>query len=294
MNTVIANQYGRVQGELNGKGLVLAVEAQTPRRESVSLRIPLESPVKQLYLIAILAAVERRINQVQLKNSNLPEEGLQEEQNSSPPEVDLFESTAASKHKVYGRFPSFLIYEQLEQSRLRVFFAARDEQKRIARFDLNPGVVEALRALAERALFSASRIDLLLRDELSLAVSLTASRKGMVFDVHTPLWQSPFVIGNPNNLGTLAVFLRRALNSYKTAPIQFDTDAAGILFRKKPDGRVLVEFRHRDSTEYLTLSRLQLYEMEILSRYVLRLCFEPEVVEAGARMGEDAMTSTCT
>jgi len=294
MNTVIANQYGRVQGELNGNGLVLAVEAETPRRESVSLRIPLDSPVKQLYLLAILAAVERRINQFQLKNTNLPEEGFQEEQNPSPPEPDLFESNAASKHKVYGRFPNFLIYEQLEQSRLRVFFAARDEQKRIARFDLNPGEVEALRALAERALFFVSRIDLLLRDELSLAVALTVSRKGMVFDVHTPLWQSPFVIGNANNLGTLAVFIRRALSGYKTAPIQFDTDAAGVLFRKKPDGRVLVEFRHRDSNEHLTLSRLQLYEMEILSRYVLCHCFEPETVEASVRITEDVMTSTRT
>ena len=61
MNTLIANQYGRVQGEAGGCGLTLCVTAQTPRRESVELQTRVDSVEQQLHLLAILRAVERRI-----------------------------------------------------------------------------------------------------------------------------------------------------------------------------------------------------------------------------------------
>ncbi len=47
MNTLIANQYGRVQGEAGGCGLTLCVTAQTPRRESVGFETRVDS-VEQL------------------------------------------------------------------------------------------------------------------------------------------------------------------------------------------------------------------------------------------------------
>ena len=40
--------------------------------------------------------------------------------------------------------------EQVEQGRLRVFFAVRDDAKRVARFDLHPGEVQAFHALVLR------------------------------------------------------------------------------------------------------------------------------------------------
>ena len=43
MNTLIANQYGRVQGEAGGCGLTLSVTAQTPRRESVEFQTRVDS-----------------------------------------------------------------------------------------------------------------------------------------------------------------------------------------------------------------------------------------------------------
>ena len=43
MNTLIANQYGRVQGEAGGCGLKLCVTARTPRRESGKLRMRVDS-----------------------------------------------------------------------------------------------------------------------------------------------------------------------------------------------------------------------------------------------------------
>jgi hypothetical protein len=73
MNTLIANQYGRVQGEVDGSGPVLAVAAQTPRRDSVQLQTRLDSVEQQLYLLAILRAVERRIEQFQLRDSSAAE-----------------------------------------------------------------------------------------------------------------------------------------------------------------------------------------------------------------------------
>ena len=56
MNTLIANQYGRVQGEAGGCGLTLCVTAQTPRRESVELQTHVDSVEQQLHLLAILRA----------------------------------------------------------------------------------------------------------------------------------------------------------------------------------------------------------------------------------------------
>ena len=78
MNTLIANQYGRVQGEVGGNGLVLSVAAETPRRESVHLQMSVDSVEQQLYLLAILRAVERRIEQFQLRDSNAAESQARE------------------------------------------------------------------------------------------------------------------------------------------------------------------------------------------------------------------------
>src|SRR5437660_12563688 len=50
MNTLIANQYGRVQGEAGSCGLTLCVTAQTPRRESVELQTRVDSVEQQLHL----------------------------------------------------------------------------------------------------------------------------------------------------------------------------------------------------------------------------------------------------
>ncbi len=113
----------------------------------------------------------------------------------------------------------------------------------------------------------------------------------MVFDVQTPTWQSHFGIAKAHNVATLGVFLERALNGAKAAPLHFDTGPAGMAFQTKPDGRVLVEFRYRDSSERLALSRLQLYEIEILTRYVLFRSFEPENGETQAVPRDNAVTS---
>jgi hypothetical protein len=47
----------------------------------------------------------------------------------------------------------------VDEGRLRVFFAVRDEAKRVARFDLHPGEVQAFHAVAKRALFSCNQVD---------------------------------------------------------------------------------------------------------------------------------------
>jgi len=75
MNTLIANQYGRVQGEAGGCGLTLCVTAQTPRRESVQLQTSIDSVEQQLHLLAILRAVERRIEQFQLHDAKTSQTG---------------------------------------------------------------------------------------------------------------------------------------------------------------------------------------------------------------------------
>src|SRR6266566_8412410 len=105
-------------------------------------------------------------------------------------------------------------------------FMACDEAKRVARFDLHPGEVQAMHALAKRALFACQQVDLLLRDDLSLSVALNVSSHGLRLEVQTPLWHSQFVISKGNDLATLAVFIRRAINQEKTIPIRFEN--AGI------------------------------------------------------------------
>src|SRR5437667_5503132 len=186
MNTLIANQYGRVEGEAARNALTLCVTAQTPRRESVELQTRIDSIEQQLHLLAILRAVERRIEQFQLRDGKTPEPAEQQSpfDDTVCGEEDLFRSNGtASKNKIYGRFSQFLVYEQVDQGRLRVFFAVRDEAKRVARFDLHPGEVQAMHTLARRALFSCDQVDLLLRDELSVRVTLGPSRHDLRFEV---------------------------------------------------------------------------------------------------------------
>jgi hypothetical protein len=278
MNTLIANQYGRVEGEAGRNALTLSVTAQTPRRESVQLQTCIDSVEQQLHLLAILRAVERRIEQFQLGDAKTSQTGEQESpfDETVCSEGDLFTSNgSSSKNKIYGRFSQFLVYEQVDQGRLRVFFAVRDEAKRVARFDLNPGEVQAMHTLAKRALFTCKQVDLLLRDDLSLSVALNASCHGLRFDVQTPLWHSQFVISKANDLATLGVFTRRAINQERTIPIRFGDDGNHIGLRKRNDGQVLAEFHYGESMERIPLSTLQLYELEVLAQYALHRAFEP-------------------
>lgn len=278
MNTLIANQYGRVQGEVGGTGLRLAVVAQTPRRESVQLETYIDSVQQQLHLLAILRAVERRIEQFQLRDAKTAQIVEQDApvEDTICSEGDLFGSNATtSKNKIYGRFAQFLVYEQVDQGRLRIFFAVRDEAKRVARFDLHPGEVQAMHALAKRALLATEQIDLLLRDDLSLSVALNVSGHGLRFDVQTPLWRSQFAVSKANDLATLAVFTRRAVNQEKAVPIRFGDEPNEFSLRKRSDGQVLAEFQYEGSSERTQLSILQLYELEILAQYALHRAFEP-------------------
>jgi len=278
MNTLIANQYGRVEGEAGRNALTLSVTAQTPRRESVQLQTCIDSVEQQLHLLAILRAVERRIEQFQLHDAKTSQTGEQESpfDETVSSEADLFTSnSSSSKNKIYGRFSQFLVYEQVDQGRLRVFFAVRDEAKRVARFDLHPGEVQAMHTLAKRALFACKQVDLLLRDDLSLSVALNVSCQGLRFDVQTPLWHSQFVITKANDLATLSVFTHRAINQEKTIPIRFGDDANHIGLRKRNDGQVLAEFHYGESMERIPLSTLQLYELEILAQFALHRAFEP-------------------
>jgi hypothetical protein len=294
MNTLIANQYGRVQGEAGGCGLMLCVTAQTPRRESVELQTRVDSVEQQLHLLAILRAVERRIEQFQLREGKTPEPAEQQSpfDETVCSEGDLFTSNgSSSKNKIYGRFSQFLVYEQLDQGRLRVFFAVRDEAKRVARFDLHPGEVQALHALAKRALFTCKQVDLLLRDDMSLSVAVNVSCHGLRFDVQTPLWRSEFVISKANDLATLAVFTRRAINQEKTIPIRFGDDGNHIGLRKRNDGQVLAEFHYGESMERIPLSTLQLYELEILAQFGLHRAFEPSGFAAGSPLPPETATA---
>ena len=294
MNTLIANQYGRVQGEAGGCGLTLCVTAQTPRRESVELQTRVDSVEQQLHLLAILRAVERRIEQFQLREGKTPEPAEQQSpfDETVCSEGDLFTSNvSSSKNKIYGRFSQFLVYEQLDQGRLRVFFAARDEAKRVARFDLHPGEVQAMHALARRTLFTCKQVDLLLRDDLSLSVAVNVSCHGLRFDVQTPLWRSEFVISKANDLATLAVFTRRAINQEKTIPIRFGDDGNHIGLRRRNDGQVLAEFHYGESMERIPLSTLQLYELEILAQFGLHRAFEPSGFAAGSPLPPETATA---
>jgi hypothetical protein len=278
MNTLIANQYGRVQGEVvGGTGLTLAVAAQTPRRESVQLQTRIDSVEQLLHLLAIMRAVERRIEQFQLRDakSQQPTEPESVFDETSCAEGDLFSSNGNSKNKIYGRFDQFLVYEQVDQGRLRVFFAVRDEAKRVARFDLHPGEVLVFHALAKRALFAIDEVDLMLRDELSLNVNLNVCGGGLRFELDTPLWRSKFAVTQANDLATLAVFTRRAVNQEKAVPVRFGIDANQFSLRKRNDGQVVAEFQHQGALEKITLTTLQVLELEILVQYALGRAFEP-------------------
>src|SRR5689334_11491956 len=294
MNTLIANQYGRIQGEVGGSGLTLAVAAQTPRRESVQVQTRIESVEQQLHLLAILRAVERRIDQFQLRDSKVVQTGEPESpfDETICTEGDLFSSNgASSKNKIYGRFSQFLVYEQVDQGRLRVFFAVRDDAKRVARFDLHPGEVQAMHSLTRRALFSCEQIDLLLRDEISVSVTLSASRHGLRFGVQTPLWRSEFVISKANDLATLAVFTRRVVNQEKTIPIKFGVEVNQLSLRRRNDGQVLAEFEHDGAMERIALSTLQLYELEVLTQFALHRAFEPSSFAAGNPLPPETATA---
>jgi hypothetical protein len=252
------------------------VSAETPRRESVQLQTRIDAVEQLLHLLAIMRAVERRIEQFQLREAKPSPPGETESafDETISSEGDLFNSNDNSKNKIYGRFAQFLVYEQVDQGRLRVFFAVRDEAKRVARFDLHPGEVQAFHAMAKRALSVIDQVDLLLRDDLSLSVGLNVSGHGLRFEVQTPLWHSQFAITKANDLATLAVFTRRAVNQEKTVPVRFG-DATQVSLRKKNDGQVIAEFEHEGSTERVTLSTLQLLELEILAQYALARAFEP-------------------
>lgn len=294
MNTLIANQYGRVQGEAGGCGLTLCVTAQTPRRESVELQTRVDSVEQQLHLLAILRAVERRIEQFQLRDGNTPQQTEPQSvfDETICGEEELFRSNnTASKNKIYGRFSQFLVYEQVDQGRLRVFFAVRDEAKRVARFDLHPGEVQAMHSLARRALFSCEQISLLLRDELSVSVTLSASSHGLGFSVQTPLWRSEFVVSKANDLATLAVFTRRAINQEKTIPIKFGGEINQLSLRRRNDGQILAEFQHDGAMERVAVSTLQLYELEILAQYALHRAFEPSSFAAGNPLPPETATA---
>jgi len=294
MNTLIANQYGRVEGEAARNALTLSVTAQTPRRESVQLQTCIDAVEQQLHLLAILRAVERRIEQFQLRDAKTAQTGDRESpfDETICSEGDLFNSNgSSSKNKIYGRFSQFLVYEQVDQGRLRVFFAVRDEAKRVARFDLHPGEVQAMHALAKRALFACQQVDLLLRDDLSLSVALNVSSHGLRLEVQTPLWHSEFVISKGNDLATLAVFIRRAINQEKTIPIRFGSEEHQLGLRRRNDGQVLAEFEHDGAMERVALSTLQLYELEILAQYALDRAFEPPSFAAGNPLSPETATA---
>ena len=294
MNTLIANQYGRVQGEVVGNGLVLSVAAETPRRESVHLQMRVDSVEQQLHLLAILRAVERRIEQFQLRDSNAESQTREPDspfEGTLCGEGDLFNANSASKNKIYGRFAQFLIYEQVDQGRLRVFFAVRDESKRVARFDLHPGEVQAFRAFGRRSLFACEQIDFLLRDDLSLTVALSTSGQGMQFDVQTPVWRSRFDVAKGNELATLAVFARRTIDQEKVVPIHFGDDTNQFRLRKRTDGQILAEFQNQESFERVLLSSLQLYELEILAQYALHRAFEPACANVRTQLPSQSVIS---
>jgi hypothetical protein len=183
------------------------------------------------------------------------------------------------------------LHEQVDQGRLRVFFAVRDEAKRVARFDLHPGEVQAFHALAKRALFAFEQVDLLLRDDLSLSIGLNVSGSGVRFEAHTPIWHSQFVISKANDLATLAVFTRRSVNQEKTVPVRFGDDANYLTLRKRNDGQVVAEFQHECSMEKITLSTLQLLELEVLAQYALHCAFEPVSVPLRSHQPPSALTA---
>ena len=57
-------------------------------------------------------------------------------------------------------------------------------------------------------------------------------------------------------------------------PVRFGEDANQFSLRKRKDGQVVAEFQHQVSMEKITLSTLQLLELEILAQYALHRAFE--------------------
>src|SRR5258708_30797530 len=124
MNTLMANQYGRVQGRVGGCGLTLCVTAETPRRESVELQTRVDSVEQQLHLLAILRAVERRIEQFQLRDGKAGESADQQRPFDEPVcggDYLFLSNGAASKNKSSGRFSQFLVYAMVDEGRCPVF-----------------------------------------------------------------------------------------------------------------------------------------------------------------------------
>ena len=146
-------------------------------------------------------------------------------------------------------------------------------------------------SLARRALFACEQIDLLLRDELSASVAVSACCHGLRFDVQSPLWRSEFVICKANDLATLAVFTRRAINQEKTIPIKFGGEVNQLSLRRRNDGQVLTEFQHDGAMERIALSTLQLYELEVLTQYALHRAFEPTSFAAGTPVQPETATA---
>src|SRR5947208_8783696 len=111
MNTLIANQYGRVEGEAARNALTLSVTAQTPRREPVQLQTCIDSVEQQLHLLAILRAVERRIEQFQLRDAKTAQTGDQESpfDETICSEGDLFNSNRSEEHTSELQSPDHLV-----------------------------------------------------------------------------------------------------------------------------------------------------------------------------------------
>ena len=148
-----------------------------------------------------------------------------------------------------------------------------------------------MHALARRALFACKQVDLLLRDDLSLSLALNVCSRGLRLEVQSPLWHSELVISKANELATLAVFTRRAINQEKTIPIRFGDDGNQFSLRKRNDGQVLAEFHHDESMERFPLSTLQLYELEILAQFALHRAFEPSSFGAGTPVQPEKATA---
>ena len=104
-------------------------------------------------------------------------------------------------------------------------------------------------------------------------------------------WHSELIISKANELATLAVFTRRAINQEKTIPIRFGDDGNQFSLRKRNDGQVLAEFHHDESMERFPLSTLQLYELEILAQFALHRAFEPSSFAAGTPVQPEKATA---
>jgi hypothetical protein len=120
---------------------------------------------------------------------------------------------------------------------------------------------------------------------------VNVSGNGVRFDVQTPLWRSQFAVGKANELATLAVFTRRAINQERTAPIVYGDATNQLRLRKRSDGQVIAEFDHQGSTEKIVLSTLQLMELEILAQYALHRAFEPVAVPIRSHLPPESVTA---